>query len=181
MVGMIYIARNKTNGKCYVGQTHRSVRRRMNEHFRDPRKNHAFDLAFRKYGPAAFDIITVYGVPSELLDQWESFFISALNTLAPNGYNLTTGGNGGLRSDETRAKNRDRSIGFARHNKPHSQETKDLIRSILTGRKPTPEQVEKMRMKKVGVPKSEKAKAATRESWVRRRLMYGPTGRRVSQ
>jgi len=180
IVGIIYIARNKINGKCYVGQTHRTVHRRLNEHYRDMRKYHAFDLAVRKYGLSEFDIITVNNVPSELLDQWESFFIQTLNTLAPHGYNLTTGGNGGLRSEETKKKLSLIFTGSTHKGRKVTPEQKLRQSQIMIGRHLTPEHIEKVRLATIGIPKSEKAKEAIRESWKMRRILYGPNGRRVA-
>jgi len=40
----------------------------------------------------------------EDLDDAEDFWIACFHTLAPNGYNLTTGGKGGKCSEETRLK-----------------------------------------------------------------------------
>jgi group I intron endonuclease len=176
VIGTIYIARHKINGKCYVGQTHREVGRRLNEHFKDPRRHHAFDSATKKYGLSAFDIITIDGIPSELLDQWESFFISALNTLAPHGYNLTTGGNGGLRSEETKKKLSVIFTGTTHRGRRVTEEQKRKQSETLKGRKQTPEQIEKMRLTKIGVPRSPHAREAIRRGWEKRRLLYGPGG-----
>lgn len=56
-VGIIYVATNRLNGKCYVGQTWQPFRRRKNGHRQDAEKGspRAFQRAIRKYGFAAFD------------------------------------------------------------------------------------------------------------------------------
>ena len=50
------------------------------------------DRSIKKYGVDNFDYI-ICNVPIEFLDQFEKDMILKLNTLSPNGYNLTTGGN----------------------------------------------------------------------------------------
>lgn len=45
-------------------------------------------LAIQEYGPGAFTVETVEaGVPEDLLDEREAYWISELKTLVPNGYN----------------------------------------------------------------------------------------------
>lgn len=54
-----------------------------------------FHSAIRKYGEDAFEISIIEEVQDRnLLDEKEVYYISLYNTLAPNGYNLTPGGNG---------------------------------------------------------------------------------------
>jgi hypothetical protein len=55
--GIIYIAKNKVNGKCYVGQTTKGLNRRRRDHIWDA-KNGAkfiFHYAIKKYGEDAFE------------------------------------------------------------------------------------------------------------------------------
>jgi hypothetical protein len=91
----IYLITNLINGKKYVGQTIRplSVRWYFHVHQTNCR---VMARAIKKYGKENFTIEELFKAQSqEELDRKEIEFILALNTLAPGGYNLTEGGNGG--------------------------------------------------------------------------------------
>jgi len=103
---VIYKIENLENGKKYIGQTHRELHIRFNEHC-NPKQNSWSKLknAIKKYGKDCFFMETIW--ESETctqhdLDCKEIELISKYNTLHPNGYNLTTGGSGGCHSDETK-------------------------------------------------------------------------------
>jgi len=90
--GIIYKVVNNVNGKIYIGQTIKSLELRI--------KNHA------KQGSYLYNAINKYGIDSfkysvietcdtkEELDEMEFHYIKQYNSLAPNGYNLTLGGDG---------------------------------------------------------------------------------------
>ena len=88
--GIIYIATNLVNSKQYVGQTTRQLNHRKREH---NKQNDCvvFGRALKKYNPNNFKWSS-FSCPEEDLDWTESFLIKELNTLAPNGYNLDSGG-----------------------------------------------------------------------------------------
>jgi len=88
-MGIIYIATNAVNGKQYVGQT-RDFSRRVKWHLNSSRNTH-FGHAIKKYGKAAFEF-QQFQYPVEELNKWEQYWIKELNTVSPNGYNLTSGG-----------------------------------------------------------------------------------------
>lgn len=104
--GVIYMIWNLVNGTRYVGQTVQTLKKRFKEHASC--KTMPIGRAIRKYGKKNF----YYGVikscaSKEELDYLEKFYIVALYSKAPNGYNLTDGGEGtsGIeRSPEYRAK-----------------------------------------------------------------------------
>lgn len=52
-----------------------------------------------KHGWENFAVKIVEEIPVDQLDEAERFWIDFLNTLAPNGYNLTEGGQGGRQAD----------------------------------------------------------------------------------
>ena len=85
----IYILENKINGKCYVGQTTKKFKYRLRKHFSGKQY---IDNALRKNGINGFKKY-VYYIPENLLDYFEVEMIKKLNTIAPNGYNLESGGN----------------------------------------------------------------------------------------
>ena len=90
-MGFIYSIKNKVNGHEYIGQTRaKRVERRWNQHKRYP--GGLIKRAFNAHGIDAFDFIIVCEIPVEELNDREILEIKERNTLAPNGYNLQTGG-----------------------------------------------------------------------------------------
>lgn len=114
--GIIYIATNLVNGKQNVGQTIRKLKKRMGEH-KGTDNGQLLHKAIKKYGIENFKWIS-FSCSEEELDWHETFLIKELNTLAPNGYNLETGGH---------------------KNKHHHELSKQKISKKLTGRIRTPE------------------------------------------
>jgi group I intron endonuclease len=110
-MGIVYLARNKVNGKGYVGFTFNLIRRQEG-HKRDTRDGSmlAFHCAIRKHGWDSFEWSVVYeddeDSDREWMGWWERKFIKKLSTKAPNGYNMTDGGDGGAMeyTDEHREK-----------------------------------------------------------------------------
>jgi group I intron endonuclease len=94
-MGHIYSLLNKINGKRYIGQTARNIRRRLSQHYCYVKtgSTQAIHHAIRKYGPEAFYLQT-WEVPDEQLDKAEIAIIKQFDTQTPNGYNLTSGGSG---------------------------------------------------------------------------------------
>jgi group I intron endonuclease len=107
-MGAVYAHTNLVNGKVYVGQTQREPwqrwRDQRNEAMRGELKCRYFQSAIRKYGWDAFDH-QVLGTADmkEELDNLEKIWILLLRaTERKYGYNLTSGGEGGYPSEETR-------------------------------------------------------------------------------
>lgn len=103
----IYLITNKLNGKKYVGQTRQPVKARWQYHCNPAKKcfGSAVRLAIIKYGKANFTFEVLEEVGSiEETNYLEAYYIRHYQTLAPNGYNLTTGGEAHTVSDETRKK-----------------------------------------------------------------------------
>lgn len=103
--GIIYLLIDATCDKEYVGQTTRSFKERFNQH---KHSNQYIDRVIKKRGEdlIATAILKVC-YSKEELDYWEKHFIKSRDTMAPNGYNFTEGGEGTTGcypSDETRAK-----------------------------------------------------------------------------
>ena len=127
--GLIYKITNNINGKCYVGQTTRSLDVRISEHiFASTKKDTQSVLckAIRKYGWSNFSYeILENDIPIEQLNNKEVIYGKIHKALVPNGYSLEImGGPGSMMSEETK-----RKIGKAN-------------KLALTGRKLTPEQLE---------------------------------------
>lgn len=104
--GYIYVIENTINYKLYVGQTV-NLERRRRSHFSNSREqgNQAIKAAMQKYGKNHFDFVILEGCEtSDELNERESYWIKELNTISPYGYNLNSGGQSFVISDETRLK-----------------------------------------------------------------------------
>ena len=102
------------SGKQYVGQTQDFCKRIKAHEYATKYRDTPLYQAIRKYGWQNFDKrIVANNLTAEDVDCHERHWIQRLNTLAPNGYNLDSGGN---------------------TNKTHSEETKRKISEIQIGR-----------------------------------------------
>lgn len=96
-MGIIYLIRSP-NMKGYVGQTTKTFEERMAGHKSAAgNKNktdgcRALNSAIRKYGWENMTKEVIILCNDEMLDQYEVIFVKKFDTLSPNGYNLTTGG-----------------------------------------------------------------------------------------
>ena len=114
MLGIVYMAINKINGKIYIGQTVKKLSSRKHEHI-----NHAmigrytmpFHKAIRKYGGEEFDWFVLECCDSkDEMDEMEFHYIMQYRTYT-DGYNATLGGDGthGVAyTDERREKAKER-------------------------------------------------------------------------
>ena len=141
-MGHLYVI-TSPSGKKYVGITSGSVESRRKRHVSRARSGSkkarcpAVQAAIRKYGPESFRIDTVCVADWDYLTEMEARFIKGLGTKAPNGYNLTDGGDGMIgvvRSDEWR-----RKISKARAGTKLSEAHKKSIGDAHRGRKRPPE------------------------------------------
>jgi hypothetical protein len=145
-VGIIYVCQNRANGKMYVGQTIRSLEKRMWGHCNDALRgsSQAFHKALIKYGREGFDVYVAACCETRAeLNRAEEFWIVKLKSLAPNGYNLTTGGGGPVPTAEVRRKMSDAGKGKkqspewikkrfeSRKGWKHSEETKAKLSEIF--------------------------------------------------
>lgn len=90
---VIYCIVNKISGKYYIGQTSKSLEYRWSQHCQPSSKCYGLSGAIKKYGKENFSIGIVGEYKTqEDLNNAEEYFIDYYNCLAPNGYNLTTGG-----------------------------------------------------------------------------------------
>ena len=91
---IIYKATNKIDGKCYIGQTIHSLKRRKTDHLWS-KDNCYFHNAIQKYGWNNFEWKVIEECSSEEeLNEMEFHYIKQYNSFRPNGYNLTMGGRG---------------------------------------------------------------------------------------
>lgn len=133
---IIYKVTNKLNGKIYIGQTIQSLKRRFANH---ACQGHCLYSAIKKYSKENFKIQLLARCNSrEEMNHRESYYIKLFNTLAPNGYNLTSGGPLGASHVYTKRKLSVSHRGIALGRK-HSEETKKKIALGNTGKKFSPE------------------------------------------
>ena len=102
-IGYVYALIDGTCDFEYVGQTTKTVEERFNQH---AKANTRIGYAIRARGKEMF-VVAVLKVCTgkDELDFWERHFIKSRNTKAPNGYNLTDGGEGVVGwTDEMRAR-----------------------------------------------------------------------------
>ena len=136
-MGCIYKRTNQINGKAYIGKSHVDVMERQKKHNRG-QGSRLLKQAIDKYGINNFTFEILHdGILDEFLDDFEREAIKRHNTVAPNGYNLTWGGEGGKISDEARQKHREAKIGENNpmYRKSPSAETRRRISKALQGRK----------------------------------------------
>jgi group I intron endonuclease len=133
--GVIYEITNKINGKRYIGQAVSYTTdgrkwgsyRRWQSHVRSANNNKCecrlLENAIRKYGKDNFLVRDLRKCDISYLNLYEEQTIKELNTIAPTGYNLMTGGGNGRRhSIETRE-----LMKKTRKGKSHNEKTKSLI------------------------------------------------------
>src|SRR5210317_631984 len=89
--GIIYKI-TSPSGKVYVGQTIQDFNVRIRDHKQLSSGCTAISRAIQKYKDQMKYEIIEENVPQEQLDEREIYWIKELNSLAPNGYNLTSGG-----------------------------------------------------------------------------------------
>lgn len=109
--GVIYVIEHTASGKKYVGQTvtHRKNHNRyrpfgaagrFSHHVSEAicntkhKSGHLLGTDIRAYGKDAFTVSTIELCDKSVLDEREIYHITALNTIYPQGYNLTKGGKG---------------------------------------------------------------------------------------
>ena len=116
MMNQIYKITNQINGKVYVGLTTNGVKQRWSEHrsrFNLGERDHKLYQAMRKYGISNFHIDVIHEVnDASELPTLEIEYIKKFDSFN-NGYNMTCGGD------------------------VVSNETKEKLRKIFTGRKIT--------------------------------------------
>jgi len=117
-MGFIYKITNTISNKCYIGETKKSnPYLRWNEHKRKITQGigcPALQDAVKKYGIDYFKFEILIICFDEDRFKYEIDYIKKYNSMSPNGYNLTKGGEGG---------------GF--YGKKHTQQTIDNLSFVL--------------------------------------------------
>lgn len=105
-MGCVYLI-TSPSGKQYVGMTTRTVAERWAEHSEEARcgSDRFLHRAMRKYGVKAFNLDVLHqNEVEQVLHQLEMEEIFRRKTLAPSGYNMTEGGEGGRHCQAVRAR-----------------------------------------------------------------------------
>ena len=155
MAMVIYTITHRETGKVYVGQSKGDVRRRWSTHCSEKSGagRSAIKCAILKYGRAAFDFVVVdHATTLDELKRKEQEWIAALSSMAPNGYNLTTGGESCVYSEESKRKmsearkalfdrigRKGKPVWVKKQRRPWTEEEKELRRVKSTGLTHTPE------------------------------------------
>lgn len=102
-IGIIYIGKNKINGKIYIGQTWKSLKSRIGHHYRC-RDIMIISRALNKYGKDNFEWEILDKADSQKeLDELEILYIKKFNSTNKTiGYNIMSGGNVGKHSRKTK-------------------------------------------------------------------------------
>ncbi len=134
---VIYKITNEVNGKSYVGQTTQDLSARWKQHLACDGHCIALTSAMKKYGTENFIIEEIYwAFSTEELLKKEKEFINNFNTLAPNGYNLTSGGEAPVFSEITRQKMSRKKEKHSRWGKNHTEESKKKMSESAKKRPP---------------------------------------------
>lgn len=150
--------------KCYIGQTC-DLKRRMETHLK---ADSLVGLAMRKHDSWVGQISVLHTCYSrDESNRVEIEEIRNFDSVSPNGYNLTHGGEGSgtggtftgcHHTDESRIKMRDSHLGIKRPD----------VGDALRGRKQSPEHIEKVRQAGIGRKHSHDTKKKMRESALKR-------------
>lgn len=147
--GIVYLATNIINNKCYVGITTKTLKIRMKTHIKNSKiygDNNLFYNAIRKYNENNFKWNELYVCFSrEELNLMEKQMIKKYKShYSENGYNSTYGGDGisGYKFSE---KSKEKMKNAWKFREPMSEETKRKIRMVVKGRKLHPHSEETKR------------------------------------
>ena len=94
---IIYKSTNKITGKIYIGQTTHTLDKRIKGHIKESKieSNRPFMLSINKYGEDNFTFETIDSANNlDELNDKEVYWINFYNSVSPNGYNVTGGGQG---------------------------------------------------------------------------------------
>lgn len=139
------------NGKFYIGYTSKTAEDRFNQHLLNARwrKKTALYDAIRFYGNEAFSVeLLVECETHEQACAEEIRFISELNCMLPNGYNMTSGGDGVPVPIEVHKEAGRRKIGVV-------TEKQRAYYNSRRGIKQSPEHIAKLIAKRIGSKRSE--------------------------
>ena len=181
MVGYIYLNTDLKTGNQYAGKHHYDKEGELDPNYHGSGvlwtkvlKKRPKELIKEEY------IKTCYS--EEEMNSDEQYYIEFFDTLYPNGYNLTKGGDGGILCEETRRKLSNSHKGKIPPNKgkPHSDETKKKISEALKEKFLNDEDYrKKISETKKGRPAYNKGKPMSEEQ--KKKLKNGKCSKKVLQ
>lgn len=172
---IIYKITNLINNKIYIGQTITTLDNRWKRHTWNCTTNNshmAITDAIAKYGKNNFKIeqIDIADTIDELNNK-EQYWISFSKSMSPNGYNLTSGGNNFIMSDETKKK-----ISISNKNKIISPEAKLKSSISHTGYKQSDETKHKLSLHFKGKPTSQNTRVGASIKNAKKCILTSPNG-----
>ena len=165
MIG-IYRIYHKKSGKSYVGKSV-DVENRIHQHFSNEDRSYSIRGAIDKHGSDAFAWEILEVCCKENLDFRECHWIATLDCIAPNGYNLTAGGDGGIPTAEIRQKMSEKAKGRAPWNKGKKTgyHTEDTKRKMSESHKKHVKTDEHIQTLKKSAPRGKDHYAYNKEIW----------------
>jgi hypothetical protein len=160
-MGCLYML-NFSNGKSYIGLTTKKVEKRVDNHRRAALLNNsqlAVHKAWRKYGSPCVKVLVI--TENYCLPELEIRAIEAYNTLVPNGYNLSYGGDTSpmlnpMVANKVSLANKGQKAAFK--GRKHTEESKEKNRAKHLGKKLTEEHRKKIALSGIGRVTSENTK-----------------------
>ena len=144
MVGYIYLITDTTNGMKYTGKHHYHIEGQLDPNYHG--SGTIIKNIYKKRPETLREeyIKTCYS--EEEMNSDEQYYIKLFDTLYPNGYNLTEGGEGVIPCEETKKKMSESRSGEKHHffGKHLSDETKQKISETKKGKQLSEETKQKM-------------------------------------
>jgi group I intron endonuclease len=172
----IYGIRHKGTDRWYVGQAY-DIRKRFKDHramASTKTRKHLY-LSLKKYGHAAFALRILERCEKTELNRREKFWIQKLNSVEPNGFNHTTGGD---RSWEPSPSFR-KKLSLANLGRRQSEETIRKRVEKNTGRKRT--NATRRRMRKAQLGKTHSEAARRKMSRIQKKIQSTPEKRKQNK
>lgn len=158
--GIIYKCTCLTTNKFYIGKTIKDLEARKKQHIIDSRRDRFQHLilyrAFKKYGIDNFKWEILCECSGKDLNKKEIYYIKELKSLKPDGYNMTTGGDG-LPIGHKHTEETKRKIGLSKIGntnflgKTHSEETKRKMSEAQKGKIFTEEHKKNLSLSRKGI------------------------------
>lgn len=137
---IVYKITNQVNDKIYIGQIRYSLAHRWSAHCRLKSHCSALAGAIQKYGRQSFiKEIVIDSICPVVITYQEQKLIRELHTIAPNGYNLTIGGEGAAHTEQAKRKLSEGRMGAKNpmYGKKLSPEHRAKIGAAFKGKKLT--------------------------------------------
>lgn len=170
----IYIRRNLITNMAYIGQSVNPKRRWIDQE----RNQGHFGRSLRHHGRENFASDVLFEVDTqESANFWERYLIADCGTLAPNGYNIASGGHSNPRAGKSKQElqewrnNQIKNSGM--RGKNHTEESKQKMAEANTGKSPSAEtlrrQSEAQKGKKRSLEHRDNMSESIKKQWIKRK------------